>query len=825
MTAVALVLLTLQPFLQLFTASGDPATLSGRVVDGRSGAPVDAAEVSLSDGFSGHARYRTRTDDRGAFILSGVPEGRYRLSFAASGRARHEESVHLEPGEHLQVLVRLQSGPDPVATATPFSGRGGPRSAAATATDLPRADPVSLAWPPALGRSASLSLESRGGDDPGPWSVRMRGFTSERFSVELNGVTLNDPETGEVAWTDLVGLRGVLAGAQVRRGAEAATGVSSAFMGAIDLLAAPQAENPTGAVLLSAGSLGRRIVTAEGESGPFRGSTRAYGTTGLYESDGFLWGSGARMIPVVLGATHIQGASTYSVLLLMTPYSGGFVESGLPPEVDRDHINRSGAGSRSLRTDQGRFVPHLIFGHDRPLGIGVRFTQSASIRFGSVWNETDGARRPSSYLRLAGIPRDVYQLPLREWLPGAEAVVRHHRNLMQLAWNPRVSLVSAWGETSLQMRTGFARSHWNGAIEESRGLPDGAADASVPIYEFRSGASWSTLSLHHLAPLGRRVTLRADLAVGYSASRVFDVAWFEHEFSRTYWFTNPRVGLEINPGGFLSGFSSLAVANRAPSILQLYNGLEAPADAAPRFPVGENGRYATDRPEVRSEIAFDLETGVRAVRHRWMAQATRFSTRLKDLIAPAAALNASGMPDVGNAGSARVKGWELEGAWRPLDPLRIEGSFALLDASYETYYIWSSLEDGSVGLVNRSGSDIGGIPSGLLRFSAGWVDGPWNGGVHLDRVGSRAVGESDAAGAAGSAKPSSPDIPAYTSLDLWGGYETRFEGIPGAWHARLDLRNVLNADIVGMGIAGPDGPEFFPLAGRTLHLTLRYQTP
>ncbi|MGX8713736.1 MAG: TonB-dependent receptor [bacterium] len=65
--------------------------------------------------------------------------------------------------------------------------------------------------------------------------IRIRGVDPSRINVNLNGITLNDPESQQVFWYNIPNLGGMSQSMQIQRGVGASTGGSSSFGAAINM--------------------------------------------------------------------------------------------------------------------------------------------------------------------------------------------------------------------------------------------------------------------------------------------------------------------------------------------------------------------------------------------------------------------------------------------------------------------------------------------------------------------------------------------------------------------------------------------------------------
>ncbi len=88
------------------SAAEGRAAVSGRVTD-PSGAPVAGARVKLAE-LSGRLERTVATDTEGAFRISGLLEGKYRISVTNTGLAPVFQPLELGPGEERRLSISLE---------------------------------------------------------------------------------------------------------------------------------------------------------------------------------------------------------------------------------------------------------------------------------------------------------------------------------------------------------------------------------------------------------------------------------------------------------------------------------------------------------------------------------------------------------------------------------------------------------------------------------------------------------------------------------------------------------------------------------------------
>lgn len=171
------------------------ATLRGRVTDAEDSRPLADVSVVLSK-----TGLFAATNKEGFFTLEKAPAGQYSLLVTASGYLPSEQTIAVKKGVDQTINVELTR--DPAANTNPEI----------PTVTLDEAD----AETEGSGEVANLLHASRdvfqnfSNYSWGYFRFRERGYESEHFPLFLNGVSINDPETGTAFFGEFAGLNDVL---------------------------------------------------------------------------------------------------------------------------------------------------------------------------------------------------------------------------------------------------------------------------------------------------------------------------------------------------------------------------------------------------------------------------------------------------------------------------------------------------------------------------------------------------------------------------------------------------------------------------------------
>lgn len=84
------------------------AVVSGELLDATTGKPLDGLSVHLFSTTGGQFNKLTQPGDAGCFRLGELPEGTYTFSITTASASLHQESLKLEPRQHIERKLRLK---------------------------------------------------------------------------------------------------------------------------------------------------------------------------------------------------------------------------------------------------------------------------------------------------------------------------------------------------------------------------------------------------------------------------------------------------------------------------------------------------------------------------------------------------------------------------------------------------------------------------------------------------------------------------------------------------------------------------------------------
>ena len=170
----------------------------------------------------------------------------------------------------------------------------------------------------------------------GATSMRIRGVDASRINVNINGITLNDPESQSVFWYNIPNMGGMAQSMQIQRGVGASTGGSPAFGAAINLQTLNAQSSPYGQADLGLGSWNTRQYSLSAGTGILKsGLSFDFAYSGL-TSDGFLRGGQTDQQSFFGSASWYGKRTLVKLLTIIGSQTTGVTWNG----ADSSEINR-----------------------------------------------------------------------------------------------------------------------------------------------------------------------------------------------------------------------------------------------------------------------------------------------------------------------------------------------------------------------------------------------------------------------------------------------------------------------------------------------------
>ena len=226
-------------FLSYLTTYGQTGAITGSIIDAKSGETLPGVSVLIQGTDIGGV-----TNLEGGFTINNVPTGTVVVSFNFLGYIKKDQTVTVKEGGTVNLsTVSLKEdaiGLEEVEILASFVDEGRqPPTPISTITAAEIEEKMGAQEFPEILKSTPGVFVNTGGGSFGDASVRIRGFASENSAVLINGIPVNDMETGRVFWSNWGGMSDVTYNKQVQRGLGATKLAVSSVGGTLNIITKP----------------------------------------------------------------------------------------------------------------------------------------------------------------------------------------------------------------------------------------------------------------------------------------------------------------------------------------------------------------------------------------------------------------------------------------------------------------------------------------------------------------------------------------------------------------------------------------------------------
>jgi iron complex outermembrane receptor protein len=762
-------------------------SLSGRVIDAATGAPV-AARVEIVE-----TRDSTAADRDGNFTLAAPVATRVTVVISQPGYYVQRVTVEPAATPSLEVqLVSIVSLTDRVeVTATraregidPVSFTNVPQEAVEAA--YWGQDPAVLLSQLVPGMYAS----NDNGNGIGYSYFSIRGFGQARTRVTLNGAPLNDAESGELFFIDLADFLATAGDVQVQRGVFGLSGLG----GAVDLTSALPPVTPQFSVHAGAGSYGTRRLTLTWDSGLVGGQWGFSARYSKLTTDGYRDQSWVDSWNYYFAVARYGERSRLRVTLFGGPEQTHLAYVGVPQEALDGRITGDRETDRKLNplTYPGEidnfFQPHYQIAHELTISPKARLTQTGYVFLGDgYYDQFRAGRRLYEY----DLPNVV--LPGGEVITRTDLVRRRTVDEWDAGWVPSFTFASGRWALDVQGEVRVHRAHHVGEVTWAQFYPVGVAPGHR-YYDYKVDKNTTAGGAEVRYAVTPRLALTGGLQVAHHEYAMSEDQLKGVTFDAPYTFVLPRAGLLFQLGEASNAYVGVARGMREPFFRSLYD----PQD------------YYSTPVTLDPEDVWNVEAGLSVARARWRARGNVFWMDFLNEIVYAGALDDNGVPIYGNGATSRRLGFEADASWAVAPWLTLDGALSLSRNTFTEYREYD-FEGGS---IVYDGNRIAGFPDvmGSLAARSQWRGHQFS--ALLRFAGRFYLDNTERADRAN---------PAYAVADVAArlAIPTTWGGTVGPATLGLDLRvnNVFDEEYTSFGYV--DGvPLYIPAAGRNLYAGL-----
>lgn len=490
----------------------------------------------------------------------------------------------------------------------------------------------------------------------GATSLRIRGVDASRINVNINGITLNDPESQSVFWANIPNLGGMAQSLQIQRGVGASTGGSPAFGAAINMQTLNAQNSPYGQADFGYGSWNTSQYSVTAGTGIMKsGLSFDFAYSGL-TSDGFLRGGQTDQQSFFGGVSWYGKRTLIKLLTIIGRQNTGITWDGADSAtLDADpHYNSAGeyyvdgnvmyypnATDNYWQRHYQLYVSHLLTSRwslnaalDYTHGYGYDEYYKVNKKFSS-FNLPFAGR--SDFITRKIMANDAYTANLSARYTG-------DKSTLSVGYNALI----------------FDGEHYGNVLW----CRDTSAHFDTPFadwYSYDGHKIDNTAYVKGTYDFNDRLNAYADLQlrmVHYTLDGVTDDADTLADFANDYLFFNPKAGVNYRINDHQRTYFVAGISNREPTRSDIKD-CHANGDT------------------IKAETMLDLELGYQAVYSRWAFNANAYAMLYKNQLTPNGDLSSSGYALMENVDKSYRIGLELEGGYKVANWFRMDANLTL----------------------------------------------------------------------------------------------------------------------------------------------------
>lgn len=510
----------------------------------------------------------------------------------------------------------------------------------------------------------------------GETSMRIRGVDATRINVNINGITLNDPESQSVFWYNVPNLGGMAQSIQIQRGVGASNGGSS-FGGAINLQTLNARNRAYGEAGISLGSWNTRQYDISAGTGI---TEKGFAFDVAYNgqsTDGFVRNGWAEQQSLFLSGSYYGERSLLKLVAILGSQHTGITWNGEDASVLDENPRYNSAGEYYDASGNVFYYDNESDNYNqRRYQLYYSYLLNDKWSLKAVADFTHGDGYYEQYK--AGKKYSKYDI---DKSGKSDFIIQ--KKMLNSAYTGNVSanytgerFSASFGEMVLY----YDGNHFGDVIwcKDSTGFDEN------PFEWYRNkGGKWDATTYAKFDyRVDEKTNVYADLqmrAINYAVQGVSDDL-FDMDTVLNYLFFNPKVGVNyaLKPGQRL--YLVAGIANREP------------ARADVKDAIGNMVWYG-DPFKIKAETMLDIELGYNINTGRFAFGANGYAMLYKDQLTPSGDLSSSGYALMENVDKSYRLGIELVGGYRVCDWFRFDANLTLSTNKIVNYTFTDIIDD------------------------------------------------------------------------------------------------------------------------------------
>ncbi|MBQ7279929.1 MAG: TonB-dependent receptor plug domain-containing protein [Bacteroidales bacterium] len=515
----------------------------------------------------------------------------------------------------------------------------------------------------------------------GNTSLRIRGVDASRINVNINGITLNDPESHAVFWVNIPNLGGMAQSLQIQRGIGASTGGAAAFGAAINLQTLNAHNAPYGVADISYGSWNTRQYSIGAGTGITKsGLSFDINYTGL-TSDGYIRNGFTDQQSVLLNAGYYGERTIVKALAIIGKQRTGITWNGATAEeLDNDpRFNSSGLywdeqGNEYRHDDetdnykQQHYQLHISHMLSDAWSLNAAFDYTHGYGYDNYYQY----QQPASYFFLN--------------ISGVDDSVSDFKSVGDMGNNAYTAVIGAHYEgEKISLSLGESMLFFDGLYtghvfwaKDTNTMVGGTArnfeEDPFEYYNATSNKRESTTYLKLNYDINADLNLYGDLQYRYIYYRMegIDEYLSNLDFKENYHFFNPKAGINWRINSLNRTYFVAGISHREPTRADIQNNTA-----------------------IKPEAMLDLEIGYQHQATRFSFAGNIYAMLYRDQLTPSGEVSIEGYALMENVEKSYRIGIELEGGYKISDWVKIDANLTL-SQNKAIDYTYTDFNDGDL---------------------------------------------------------------------------------------------------------------------------------
>lgn len=518
--------------------------------------------------------------------------------------------------------------------------------------------------PMALSLQPSVVTMTEGGTGFGYSRMRVRGSDGTRINVTLNGVTLNDAESQEVFWVNIPSLTSMLQSVQLQRGLGTSVNGPGAFGASVNMQTLAAGSEPYGRFEAGYGSYNSFSVLAGAGTGRLKNGLFLDADFSYNRTDGYIRNAWGRVGSALIQTGWMGRNDIVKLVYILGKQHTGITWNGVPK--DSLATNRTYNSAGEYYDDQGN---RRYYGNESD-----NYTQHhLQLFYSHEFNENFFISTTLHYTRGTGF-YEQYKYNMKFSAYGLSSQTVGGTTYKKSDFITRKKMDNEFLSFSLNVDRLFEGGKWTSGLNAStyNGLHFGRIAWSkyneniADDYEWYSNTGLKRelnfFSRVEKAVYDSRLNLYADLQarhISYDMSGT-DSDITEMEYSRKYFFFNPKAGLSFDLSRISSVYASVSLGHK-----------EASRDDIKESIKSNRGD------SIRPERMIDFELGYRLATSKYAVGINFYDMEYKDQLVATGRLSESGYTIKENVARSFRRGVEVTAAASITPGLRAEANVTL----------------------------------------------------------------------------------------------------------------------------------------------------